>query len=114
MPLLAPVIKTPTLAAVAAALPPEGDQFAPWGGLAALINTLRSPPSVATNRLSALRAFRAGFRDQRIHDRRQHRVGADLVRCSHEFSVDDDERNRLHVIGLCLLPGAVYLARDRE
>jgi hypothetical protein len=27
----------PTLAALAAALPPEGAQFAPWGGPAALI-----------------------------------------------------------------------------
>ncbi len=50
MPLLAPVIKTPTLAVVAAALPPEGEQFAPWDGPAARMNTLRSPPSAPTNR----------------------------------------------------------------
>ena len=31
----------PTLAADAAALPPEGEQFAPWGGPAALMPVLR-------------------------------------------------------------------------
>jgi len=34
---------TPTLAAAAAALPPEGAQFAPWGGPAALVIAASSP-----------------------------------------------------------------------
>src|SRR6185503_4767409 len=44
---------TPTLAACAAALPPEGEQFAPWGGPAVLIG----PPRL---RLAPLRCPRRG------------------------------------------------------
>src|SRR5690242_21170681 len=58
----------PTLAAVAAALPPAGAEFAPWGGSAALTSEIRRHDALLVGDM--VLELGAGVRDEALHRQR--------------------------------------------
>src|SRR5690242_9264782 len=84
----------PTLAAVAAALPPAGAEFAPWGGPAALTSDIRRHDALLVRDM--VLELGAEVRDEALHRQRGR-----VAECADRASLDvvRDVRQHVEVLG---------------